>query len=64
MPCCIAKSSWLGHVESGKETDWAKCSQDDAHNGKSREKKLETFSKPDSTAEGQAEHPIEHSINK
>ena len=64
MPCCIAKSSWLGHDESGKETNRTECSQNDAHNGKSREKELETFSKPDSTAEGQTEHPIEHSINE
>ena len=64
MPCCIVKSSRLGHVESGKETDWAECSQDDAHNGKSREKELETFSKPDSTPEGQAEHGIEHAVKK
>ena len=64
MPGDVAKSARLGHVESGEETNWAKYSQDDAHNGKSREKELETFSKPDSTPEGQAEHGIEHAVKK
>jgi len=64
MPCCIVRSPRFGHVECGEETDWAECSQDDTHNGKSCEKKLETFSKSNSTTEDQAEHPIEHAVKK
>lgn len=62
VPRAAALRAGFGHIESGKEGNWTEGAHDQAHDGKTGEKKLQALAETNATAQDQSEHPVEESV--
>ena len=62
VPRATALGAGFGHIEGGKESNRTEGAHDQAHDGKTGEKKLQALTETNATAQDQSEHPVEESV--